>query len=416
MNILLYINIGFAVLFLFCYMHQVLIYAPIGFFYRFKKQPPKTDVPPRRLAILVAARNEEGVIGDLIESLQQQDYPREYVRIFVVADNCTDKTKDVALSYGVTVYERFNLEQVGKGYALDYLMGCIDREFGHDAFDAFVVFDADNQARRDFLAEMNRTAARGYEIVTGYRNAKNYGESWVAAASGMWFIRSCATLNTARNLFGASAELAGTGFMFSNKVKEENGGWPFHLLTEDTEFLLDSVIKGYTVGYAADAEFFDEQPASFRQSWFQRIRWAKGGIQVFKKYGKALFRGIFTKNSKSCYDFTVSITPAFLLALAVVVVDSVGFVVAACLGKAVQALCLYGIIFAALYLLLLFVCAVVTVSEWHRIRASTWKKILYTFTFPLFMFTYVPIVFCATFSKKVTWLPIEHKSHHMKDL
>ncbi len=416
MKTLLIINIIFGALFLFCYLHQILIYTPAGIICKFKK---KTLAPatPHKLAILISARNEAGVIGQLLDSLQQQDYPHEFFHIFVVADNCTDNTLQVARDHGATAYERHSTTELGKGYALNFLLGCIDRDFGKGAFDAFVLFDADNLARHNFLTEINKTFSQGYEIVTGYRNSKNYGDSWIAAASGMWFIRACATLNTARNAIGASAELAGTGFMFSNKIKEENDGWPFHLLTEDTEFMVDSVLKGYNVGYCDSAEFFDEQPTSFRQSWFQRLRWAKGGIQVFKKFGLKLFLGIFrNKNALSCYDFSLSITPAFLLALAAVTTDVIGFVVVACLGHALAALKLFGVILALLYLLLLFICATVTITEWRRIRASAFKKILYTFTFPLFMFTYIPIVFCATFSKNVTWRPIEHKRSDMQDL
>ena len=415
MQVLLILNIIFGALFLLCYLHQVIVYAPVGLICKWKKRKHK-ETKLHKLAILVAARNEEAVIGQLLDSLNRQDYPRDLFHIFVVADNCTDGTKRVAESYGATAYERFNTEQIGKGYALDYLLTCIDRDYGKGAFDAFVLFDADNLARHNFLTELNKTFSDGYEIVTGYRNSKNYGDSWIAAGSGMWFIRACATLNTARNAIGSSAELAGTGFMFYNKIKEENGGWPFHLLTEDTEFMVNSVLKGYTVGYAPDAEFFDEQPTTFRQSWVQRLRWAKGGIQVFKAYGLALFRGIFSKNFKSCYDFSLSITPAFLLALITVVTDLVGFVVVSFLGEAKAALLMFAAILGGLYLLLLLAFGIVTLSEWRRIRASAWKKILYTFTFPLFMFTYVPIVFCAVFSKHVTWQPIEHKRSDMEDL
>ena len=70
-----------------------------------------------RYAVLISARNEEEVIGELIESLQQQDYPKELLDIYVIADNCTDATAQVARQAGAHVYERFDRVRVGKGYA-----------------------------------------------------------------------------------------------------------------------------------------------------------------------------------------------------------------------------------------------------------------------------------------------------------
>ena len=69
----------------------------------------------------MAARNESSVIGEWIQTLKQQDYPSELLDVFVIADNCTDNTAEVARQAGAIVYERFNKVQVGKGYALDYL-------------------------------------------------------------------------------------------------------------------------------------------------------------------------------------------------------------------------------------------------------------------------------------------------------
>ena len=73
-----------------------------------------------KFAILIAARNEEKVIGNLLDSIDKQDYPSEFVDVFVIADNCTDSTADIARQHGAHVIERFNKNQIGKGYALDY--------------------------------------------------------------------------------------------------------------------------------------------------------------------------------------------------------------------------------------------------------------------------------------------------------
>ena len=72
-----------------------------------------TDIR-NRFAIFISARNEEGVISELLDSLNKQDYPRDKYDIYVVADNCTDHTAQVSRDNGAIVYERFNKEEVGK--------------------------------------------------------------------------------------------------------------------------------------------------------------------------------------------------------------------------------------------------------------------------------------------------------------
>lgn len=82
--------------------------------------PEKTVFPgePCRFAVVACARNEEAVIGQLLDSLRRQRYPRDRFSLFVVADNCTDGTAEAARSHGAFVLERFNRQQVGKGHAL----------------------------------------------------------------------------------------------------------------------------------------------------------------------------------------------------------------------------------------------------------------------------------------------------------
>ncbi len=71
----------------------------------------------------------------------------------------------------------------------------------------------------------------------------------------------------------------GTGFLISADVIRENGGWPYHLLTEDIEFSVSCALKGRRIGYCDKAVIYDEQPTVFRQSWDQRLRWSIASIR-----------------------------------------------------------------------------------------------------------------------------------------
>ena len=91
------------------------IYFFIGIFFTRKFKPAKKK---HKYAIVIAARNEEKVIGNLIDSIKKQDYPKDLITTFVVADNCTDKTAEVVRKKGAICYERFDDEKKTKGFAL----------------------------------------------------------------------------------------------------------------------------------------------------------------------------------------------------------------------------------------------------------------------------------------------------------
>ena len=395
------IGIAFAV----CYAYQF-FYIPISLFGRGKRHK---EGKPHKIAILISARDEALVIENLIDSINKQTYERELIKIFLVADNCTDNTAHIARKLGAVVYERENKEKVGKGYALEYLYECIVRDFGEDGFDAYLVVDADNVLTPNYVEEMNKTFSDGYEIVTCYRNSKNYGDNWISAGYGLWFLRESVYLNGARMTLNTSCAVSGTGFMFASSVIKETGGWKFFLLTEDIEFTIYNVLKGRKIGYAKNAMLYDEQPVTFRQSWTQRMRWAKGYLQVIKKYGLKLVKNIFSKKFSSCYDMTMVILPA-VVSTVLSILTLLGGLIYGLVTKTdltplgIMALKTLGTIYLTVYI----VGLLATITEWKRLRTNAFKKILYTFTFPLFMMTYIPISIVAVF-KRVEWKHIDHK-------
>ena len=392
-----------GVLFFVCFAYQF-VYIAIPFF---KKAKPHREAVYHNYAVLVSARNEEAVIAGLVDSILSKNYPHDKFHVFVVADNCTDGTAEAARAAGATVFEREDHIHVGKGYALDYLFSQLDERYGHDAFDAFFVFDADNLLDENYIAEMNRTFCDGYEIVTSCRNSKNYGDNWISAGYALWFLRDSQFLNRPRMLLGTSSVVAGTGFLFSRAVLDRCGGWKFFLLSEDTEFTARNILDGEKIAYCENAVFYDEQPTDFGQSCRQRMRWARGYLQVFGKYGTKLIRGVF-RGSFACFDMIMSTMPAIVLMIAALIVNIAGFF--ACLVKDESVM---SVVYTALwgtfqgYLTFFFVGIVTTIAEWRNIHCSTKKKILYLFTFPLFMLTYVPVSIAAVF-KKAEWRPIRH--------
>jgi cellulose synthase/poly-beta-1,6-N-acetylglucosamine synthase-like glycosyltransferase len=373
---------------------------------------------PRKLhkyAVIIAARNEQAVIGELIKSIKNQNYPDKLIDIFVVADNCTDNTAQTAREAGAIVYEeRYNQTFIGKGYALDFIFKIIEKDYADRKYEGYFVFDADNILDENFVSEMNKLFDKGYRILTSYRNSKNYYHNWVTASYGLWFLHESEYINNPRMILGKSCAISGTGFLIHSDIIKKHGGWKYHLLTEDIEFSVSQVIKGEVIGYCGSAVLYDEQPSTFMQSWNQRLRWSKGFYQVFGRYGSSLLNLSFAmkKQSFSCYDMMMTVMPAVLVTIMVTFFNGF-FLISELLKPKFD----YKVILATfsavkssvfIYYSILFAIALITtITEWDNIYCSKGKKILYIFTFPFFMFTYVPIAIVALF-KKVGWKPIAH--------
>lgn len=404
MEVLRVINYICTLLFFICYSYQ-LFYIPVSLFFARKRKAPETD-KRFRYAVLICARNEAAVIGDLLESIRNQTYDASMISVFVLADNCTDETAEIAEKAGAVVYKRFNEELVGKGYAMNDLLGHLKEDYP-EGFDGYFVFDADNILKADYIEQMNRMFAQGHNVITSYRNSKNYGDNLISAGSGLWFLRESRYLNHARWILHTSSTVSGTGYLVSRKIIDQLDGWPFHLLTEDLEFSAYQIINKDPVAYCADAEFFDEQPKKFRQSFRQRVRWSRGYLQVIRHYGTKLLKGIF-KGNFGCFDILMNIAPAYILSIITIVVNSTIAILSAIQAKdTLIVLESFTVMLMNVLGTILLVGVITTISEWKNIRTTPFKKILYALTFPIFMLTYVPIATVALFHKP-KWKPVEH--------
>ena len=269
------------------------LYWVIGFFFTRKFKPAEKL---HKYAVCVAARNEEAVIGNLLDSIAAQDYPSDLITVFVVADNCDDNTAKVAREKGAICYERFNDTDRTKGFALRYLFENIEKDYGIQSFEGYFVFDADNLLNRDYISRMNDSFDSGVKIITSYRNTKNFDENWIAASYALHWLRSIRKNHRTRSVLRLATNIQGTGFLFANELVKD--GWKYTSLTEDRAFTADAVAHGYEISYNDAAVFYDEQPTSIRIALRQRIRWSKGHLLAFKETGWDLVKNIIVGN---CY-------------------------------------------------------------------------------------------------------------------
>jgi Glycosyltransferases, probably involved in cell wall biogenesis len=403
-------TIAIMAIFTLCYLYQF-IFMPIAWLC-------KRDVPEaahkNRFAILICGRNEEKVISNCIDSLLSQNYPKELIRVFVCADNCTDRTAEIAKTAGATVYERHNTELIGKGYALTYLFEQIDRDYS-DAFDGFIIFDADNIVDSMFVSSMNDMLEAGYIASTCYRNTKNYDANLVASCMGLWFLHDSRYLNWPRYIMKTGAAVSGTGFMVSKRYLDRIGGWHFDLLIEDIQFTVDASLRGETIGYCDKAITYDEQPTKFKTSWNQRIRWTRGYLQILRRYGGRLI-GKSLRGSFTCLDMFMSLSPIYIFCVVGQLVYAVGLILSFFSGRYdfLYVLRDIGFVLGGAYVLFFMLGLFTTLSERKRIRASRKSKILTLFAFPISMILFLPITSLALFIKP-QWKHIDHDSTVNKD-
>ena len=372
-------------------------------FVKIKEKPLKEDKQHRFMTI-IPAHNEEKVVVNLIESLKKLDYPKDLYDIYVIADNCTDKTAEVAKKAGAIVYERFDEAHKTKGHALQWFLA---QKIEEDApYDAFCIFDADNIVDENFLKVMNKKLCQGEEVVQGYKDIKNPSDSWVSAGYAIFYWTMHRFYHLARYNIGLSPLMNGTGFMVKFDVIKPQG-WNTKTLTEDIEFSLKRIIEGKKLGWARDAIVYDEQPVGFKQSWTQRSRWTVGHMQCLKEYTKPLAEAVVKNKTVMNFDgllYMLGTTPMLILTLVLVIVNIVLFATGAMTGLDFTIQMLKYII--PTLLVLPFMGLVVLYLEKKPIKPMI-KGLL---TYPIFMGSWLLINIKCLFKRDTEWKKIDHNN------
>jgi len=351
---------------------------------------------------LIPAHNEAAVVGNLVESLKNQDYPKELYDIYVIADNCTDNTAEIAKKAGAIVYERFDENKKTKGFALQWFLA---QKIEEDApYDAFCIFDADNVADKNFLKAMNKKLCQGENVVQGYRDIKNPTDNWITAGYAIFYWMMNRFYHLARYNLGLSPLLNGTGFMVRFDIIKPTG-WDTKTLTEDIEFSLINIAQGRKLGWAVDAIVYDEQPTSFKQSWSQRERWTVGHIQCMKEYTGLLALAVKEKKTLMNFDgllYILGSIPMFVITIILLLLNVVIFLAngmtAAELGINTLRYLIPTFIFPILTAMLIMVL------DKKPIRPMI-KGLMF---YPLFLGSWLLINLKCLFVRNTKWEKIEH--------
>jgi cellulose synthase/poly-beta-1,6-N-acetylglucosamine synthase-like glycosyltransferase len=369
-----------------------LYYLGFSFFGIWKFKDKRTYKNEKTFAVVVAAHNEEQVIKDVVKSLKQMDYPNEMYDVFVIADNCTDKTAIKAKEYGALVYERVDAEKRGKGYALEWMFANIFKM--ERQYDAVLIFDADNLVSKNFLTEMNKKLIDGYKVVQGYVDSKNPKDSWITGSYSISFWTTNRMFQLSRHNVGLSTQLCGTGFCVDTQILKDLG-WGATCLTEDLEFTCKLVLNNQKVGWAHNAILYDEKPLTFAQSFRQRKRWMQGFADVSTRYFFKLLKKAIFEHDFIAFDCALyTIQPVMIILIGTsMVISAVNYALLALnvITKVSSGLTVSAGMFTFWAILVGTLEFIYTPFVLALDKKLDFKTFLYYIIYPIYSLTWVPI-------------------------
>ena len=265
--------------------------------------------PESRFLVLVPAHNEEKVISGIIRNLQQMDYPKELYDFYIIADNCTDHTADVARSLGANVIETRKESPdapTGKPIALRKALDALGDY--QNRYDLMMIFDADNLMDVNMFREVNsqyldKNKPDFIQCYLGCKN-KNGSIAWIDYSG---FTLTNRFFQLGKHRLGLNCGIGGTGFAMSTEYLYERGGWTTRSLTEDFEIQVEATMEGRRILWNHNTRVYDEKPTKFKASLRQKNRWGQGRWYVTIHETANLFRCLF-KGEISVWEFLSVLT------------------------------------------------------------------------------------------------------------
>lgn len=290
----------------------------------FRNHYPKAAPYHPNVAVVIPAWNEGMVIGPAIERLLQLEYPAERLRVFVVDDASTDDTPQIvaekAAAYpGRVVHLRREQGGQGKAHTLNH---GLDVVLADDWTEAVLIMDADVIFARDSLRKLSRHLADDQVgAVTAYIAEGSRDRNYLTRFIAIEYVIGQLSARRVQNVGGAIACLAGGAQLHSRANLEAIGGRiPTGTLAEDTMTTFESQLHGRRMVFEPHAVVLAEEPRTIDSLWKQRLRWARGNVQLTSIYKKLWFRPSRDHNLGSfgfgLAWFTILLLPAFMLVAA----------------------------------------------------------------------------------------------------
>lgn len=297
--------------------------------HRYRSHHDRAEPYLPRVAILVPAWNEAAVLSASIDRLLGLDYPPESLRVYVVDDASTDATPEVVLAKaarnpGRVVHLRREVGGEGKAHTLNHGLAII---LSDDWMQALLIMDADVVYERDSLRKLTRHLADpDVGAVTAYIKEGSEPGNYLTRFIAYEYATAQAAERRCQNVLGVMACLAGGAQLHSRANLEALGGRiDTTSLAEDTFTTFNTQLRGARVVFEGNAVAWAEEPDTVGGLWKQRLRWARGNVQVTSRFRHLWFRptrahrlgGVFFAVSW----FSLFLQPVFMIT------SSVGLVV-----------------------------------------------------------------------------------------
>ncbi|KJH71109.1 glycosyltransferase [Aliterella atlantica] len=240
------------------------------------------------VSLVVAAKNEEAVIGKLVEMLCQIDYPSHKYEVWVIDDNSTDKTpillNTLAKQYNhLKVLRRADGATGGKSGALNDVLPLTKGEF-------IAVFDADAQVSPDLLRQVlplfDREEVGAVQMRKAIANANT--NFWTSGQMAEMALDSY--MQQQRIASGGLGDLRGNGQFVRREALERCGGWNEETITDDLDLALRLHLDRWDIESLSFPPVQEEGVTNAIALWHQRNRWAEGQSQRYLDYWRLITR------------------------------------------------------------------------------------------------------------------------------
>jgi cellulose synthase/poly-beta-1,6-N-acetylglucosamine synthase-like glycosyltransferase len=298
----------------------LLFFAVAGLFYR--RSPGNAGAVLRKIAVMIPAYREDGVIVETAKDALLQDYPRELFDVIVIADSLQPLTLVRLRSLDVTVIE-VRFEQSTKTKALNRAM--LQLGVGYEIA---VILDADNIMAKDFLRKINGSFTGEFVAMQGHRSAKNLDTPLAVLDAASEEINNH-IFRKGHRAIGLSSAIIGSGMAFNYLFFKDLMSGVEAVGGFDKEIELKILRQGLKIGYDADALVYDEKirkPAAFTH---QRRRWLSAQLHYLRKDIRPALRELVTRGNMDYFDKVIQfMLPPRILLLGMVILLTIAFPVA----------------------------------------------------------------------------------------
>ena len=310
---------------------------------------PLANVP--LVSILVPARNEEKVVGRLLNQITNFTYPKDKLQVVVMNDASSDQTGKIADSYSEkypyikVIHREKNVGGKGKASAMNQGLRLCQGEI-------VLCFDADYFPQNDIVEKLIREfqdpkvgAVQGRVVVI------NEPQNIVTRLVALERIGGYRIDQEARDSLGLIVQFGGTVGGFRRSLLESLRGWDESVLAEDTDLTFRVYLSGYKIKYCLEAECYEEAVDSWYSYRRQRYRWAKGHMQCYFKHAWNVIKSpklslkekIDGSMLLSVYFMPILVLLSLLVGLPLVFLDSQNFLLNSILWLSIP-ICLYSFV------------------------------------------------------------------------